>query len=218
MAPILKTRKHGTFLFLLPDESGNGRLAAELRSMKRCPLMVIRSDPPSYCQIIVQGSKPIPTEPFKHLSIPANFNIHFTDRAGKRRLFFEAINFSKSISHLFSFVSRAVNYYREPKGVWRDGSMVLIFRVDYHPNLSLVLDFYVHTPSVTPQTVFTQGETVPDASYSGILGAFAMPVKSTSSHSNAFCTIRYGSCHNVCPNIETFIIPRAIRGGSVKGT
>ena len=207
----IKTRKYGTVLFLLPDESGNGRLTAELRSMKRCPLMVIRSDPESYCQIIVQGGKPISTEPFQHLSIPADFNIHFTCRAGKRRLFFEAINLSKGICHLFSFVSRAVDYYLEPKGVWRDGSIVLIFRVDYYPNLSLVLDFYVHTQSVTPQTIMTQAETVPDASYTGILEPFAMPVKSISSLNNLFCTIRYGSCHNVHPNIETFIIPRAIR-------
>ena len=207
----MKSRKRGTVLFLLPDESGDGRLAAELRNIKTWPLMIVRSVPESHSQIIVQGGKPISVGYFQHLSIPADFNIHFTDPAGKRRIFFEAINLSMSICHLFSFVSRGVDCYPKQKGVWRDGAIVIIFRAEYHPNLSLVLDFYVHTSNITPPNITSQGKTVSDASYTEILGPFIIPVKDVNPLSNIFCSIRYGSCRSAYPNMETFLIPRAIR-------
>ena len=215
VSPVLdrerKSRKHGTVLFLLPDKSGDGRLAAELRNMKTWPLMIVRSGAESHSQIIVQGGDPISVGYFQHLSIPADFNIHFSDPAGNRRIFFDAIDLSKSICHLFSFVSRGVDYYPKPKGVWREGAAVIIFRAGYYANLSLVLDFYVHASSVPPSNITVQGQTVNNASYKGILGPFGIPVSDKNRLSNIFCTVRYGSCYNAYPNAETFLIPRAIR-------
>jgi len=146
---LMKNRKHGTILFLLPNKTGIGHLMAELRNLNTWPLVVIRPDPMAPSILIARGSEPISLGPFQHLSIPPDFDIHFTDAVGKRRLFFESIDESKKICRLFSFVSRAVDSYSEPKGIWRGGAAMLFPNVDYHPSLSLVIDFYVHKSSTT---------------------------------------------------------------------
>jgi hypothetical protein len=89
--------------------------------------------------------------------------------------------------------------------------------VNYHPNLSLVMDFYVHRFGIPSEKLIAQTPTVTTASYVGMrngnyLGPFALPNESINLHNhNVLCTIRFGSCQNPSPDSETFIVPRAIR-------
>ena len=64
--------------------------------------------------------------------------------------------FEGALAHLFSFVSRPVDCYREPMGTWRGGAALFALSVDYHPNLRLVLDVYAARQALPVSALNTQ--------------------------------------------------------------
>ena len=199
----MRPRVHGTFLFLVGPR---GRKVFELRCLNTWPLVMVRSDV-GYRSTLQTPNETIRLSTVQHLSIPPDYNIHFTGSG--ERLFFKAP--SALPARLFSFVSRDVDTYPCAQGRWKGGVVVTSLPARGHGRRFL-LDFYIHDAGVSKGEILALPPSEWGAEYIGLsdgncIGPFPVPASATGSASIA-CSVRFGSCLTGEPDAETFLVPR----------
>jgi len=207
---LLAARVNGTFLFLLADQSGGGRKVCEIRSLSTWPLVVVRSDA-GFESVLVTPDGTQSLSSFQHLSIPRDYNLHFT--GPHRRMFFEPPKNTDVPSLLFSFISRSVSTYPEPKGRWAGGVALLFPGIPHNPDRRFLLDFFIHGATFGKDGILAQPPSALDAQYIGMndgnyLGPFSLPVAASTSTPALMCSVRYGVCRDGDRAAETFLVPR----------
>ena len=159
--------------------------------------------------VVPSGSESL--EAFQHLSIPPDFNIHFTGSAG--RLFFKPVDTSARLALLFSFISRPVDTYPDAKGKWTGGVALMFPGIPYGEDSRFLLDFFVHREDCQRNEILDQPPTARGARYDGManggnyLGPFGVPVV-RSANGPLVCSVRFGACLDGARDVETYVVPR----------
>ncbi len=142
--------KNGTIMILGADDNNAGRKVFDLKVMQTFPIISIDDDN----SILITGDlKETSINGYDHLSIPPDLNLHFTKNDGLNRhlnfktdfVDFDSGLLRENFLHLFTWMSKPISEYREPRGTWHQAQIIFppkdkLFTI----SSSIFVDFFVH--------------------------------------------------------------------------
>lgn len=148
--------QNGTIMILGADDQNIGRKVFDLKVMQTFPIISIDNDDSI---LVTKDLKEIPISGYDHLSIPPDLNLHLTNHRGLERHLKFKTDFvdhdsgllKEGFLHLFTWMSKPISSYREPRGVWHQAQMIFPPKDNlFTANTGIFVDFFVHnTPDKT---------------------------------------------------------------------